>query len=189
MPTLARGVSSRFSFRGGDCVTTLQTEPRTARPAPGLVKPTPATPAETPSRLLSLDAYRGFIMLAMASAGFAFYQVSARLEGAAQFSSAVVLAGSPAAGPLPAAGMVLPDHEVLPAVSSLWRFLGFHTEHALWVGCSFWDLIQPSFMFMVGVALPFSVASRRERGHAFGRLFAHAVLRSLILVLLGIKEK
>ena len=31
-------------------------------------------------------------------------------------------------------------------------------------GCSFWDLIQPSFMFMVGVAMPFSYASRRAAG-------------------------
>ena len=49
-----------------------------------------------------------------------------------------------------------------------------------------WDLIQPSFMFMVGVALPFSVASRRARGEPFAAQLGHAVRRALILVLLGI---
>jgi heparan-alpha-glucosaminide N-acetyltransferase len=55
-----------------------------------------------------------------------------------------------------------------------------------WVGFGPWDLIQPSFMFMVGVALPFSVASRRARGEPFATQLAHAVRRAFILVLLGI---
>ena len=33
----------------------------------------------------------------------------------------------------------------------------------LGIGCSYWDLIQPSFMFMVGVAMPFSYSRRTER--------------------------
>ena len=33
-------------------------------------------------------------------------------------------------------------------------------------------------MFMVGVALPFSIASRRARGESFGRMLAHAVCRA-----------
>ena len=41
-------------------------------------------------------------------------------------------------------------------------------------------------MFMVGVALPFSLASRRARGQSFGRMFAHAVIRALLLIALGI---
>ena len=52
-------------------------------------------------------------------------------------------------------------------------------EHREWVGCTLWDLIQPSFMFMVGVALPFSIASRARGASAFGRMLAHALLRSL----------
>jgi heparan-alpha-glucosaminide N-acetyltransferase len=38
----------------------------------------------------------------------------------------------------------------------------------------------------VGVSLPFSVASRRARGHTFGGLFAHSVWRAAVLVALGI---
>jgi predicted acyltransferase len=41
-------------------------------------------------------------------------------------------------------------------------------------------------MFMVGVALAYSLAARRARGQSFGRMFGHALLRSAVLVLLGI---
>ena len=36
---------------------------------------TTATPTDKPARLVSLDAYRGFVMLAMASSGLAFANV------------------------------------------------------------------------------------------------------------------
>jgi len=55
-----------------------------------------------------------------------------------------------------------------------------------WTGCGFWDLIQPSFMFMVGVAMPFSYARRTTRGDTGWRMARHAVVRALILVFLGI---
>lgn len=70
--------------------------------------------------------------------------------------------------------------------SSVAMSLSSLLDHRPWVGCSPWDLIQPAFMFMVGVALPFSVASRRAAGTPFGRLFGHAMLRALLLVALGI---
>ena len=44
-----------------------------------------------------------------------------------------------------------------------WRFLAHHQSHVAWIGCSLHDLIQPSFSFLVGVALPFSLASRTAR--------------------------
>ena len=59
-------------------------------------------------------------------------------------------------------------------------------EHVQWRGCGFWDLIQPSFMFMVGVALPYSIASRRAKGQTYGWMIFHAVWRSLLLVLLAV---
>jgi heparan-alpha-glucosaminide N-acetyltransferase len=66
------------------------------------------------------------------------------------------------------------------------RFLADQLDHRQWVGCVPWDLIQPAFMFMVGVALPFSIASRVARGQSFGRMFAHTAWRAAILVALGI---
>jgi predicted acyltransferase len=67
-----------------------------------------------------------------------------------------------------------------------WDAVGFHTDHVQWAGCSLHDLIQPSFSFLVGVALPYSVASRLARGQSFGFLLGHALWRALLLVLLGI---
>lgn len=70
--------------------------------------------------------------------------------------------------------------------SGFWRFLAFHQTHVEWVGCSLHDLIQPSFSFMVGVALPFSIASRIARGHNITFLNLHALWRAFLLVILGV---
>jgi predicted acyltransferase len=67
-----------------------------------------------------------------------------------------------------------------------WAFLGYNQTHVEWAGCSLHDLIQPSFSFLVGVALPYSIASRLARGGTFGKMWAHAIWRSVILVALGI---
>jgi len=73
----------------------------------------------------------------------------------------------------------------LPA-SGLWKFLCHHQSHVEWIGCSLHDLIQPSFSFMVGVALPFSIASRGAKGQSPARMTWHAFWRALVLVLLGV---
>jgi heparan-alpha-glucosaminide N-acetyltransferase len=70
--------------------------------------------------------------------------------------------------------------------SAFWSFLAFHQTHAAWVGCSLHDTIQPGFSFLVGVALPYSIASRLAKGKSFGRMFAHALWRSFALIALGI---
>ncbi|MBE0541466.1 MAG: DUF5009 domain-containing protein [Verrucomicrobia bacterium] len=70
--------------------------------------------------------------------------------------------------------------------SSFWKFLCYHQSHVGWIGCSLHDLIQPSFSFMVGVAVPFSIASRRARGQSQSRMTWHAAWRALALVLLGV---
>lgn len=70
--------------------------------------------------------------------------------------------------------------------SSFWAFLAYHQDHVEWVGCSLHDLIQPSFSFLVGVALPYSIASRMAKGQNFGSMFGHTIQRSLILIFLGI---
>jgi heparan-alpha-glucosaminide N-acetyltransferase len=70
--------------------------------------------------------------------------------------------------------------------SAFWKFLHWQQSHVEWVGCVLHDLIQPSFSFLVGVALPFSIAARMARGQSSGGMLAHAVWRSLLLVALGI---
>ena len=70
--------------------------------------------------------------------------------------------------------------------TAIWEFLCHHQSHVEWIGCSLHDMIQPSFSFLVGVALPFSLASRLARGQSTGLMTAHAVWRSLVLVFLGV---
>ncbi|WP_051054008.1 acyltransferase family protein [Fibrella aestuarina] len=102
-------------------------------------------------RLLSVDAYRGFVMLLMMGEVLHFDHL----------------------------------HEAFPG-SGFWALLAYHQSHVDWSGCSLHDLIQPSFSFLVGVALPYSIASRQLKGQSAGVQFGHALRRSLILILLGI---
>ena len=77
------------------------------------------------------------------------------------------------------------DHQRFPG-SSVWQTLGDQFEHVPWVGCGFWDLIQPSFMFMVGMSLPFSYARRFAEGQPMIKLGLHAAMRAVLLVFLGV---
>ena len=70
--------------------------------------------------------------------------------------------------------------------STVWKWIAFHTSHVEWTGCSLHDLIQPSFSFLVGLSLPFSIAARRSHGQAHGRLIAHAACRAVVLTFLGV---
>lgn len=107
-----------------------------------------APPAPAPQRLASLDAYRGFIMMALVSGYFAVgeWTNGTRFEA----------------------------------------FFDYQLSHVPWTGCTLWDLIQPSFMFIVGVAMPYSYASRKAKGDSDSKLFLHALKRAVILVLLGV---
>lgn len=104
---------------------------------------------------MSLDAYRGFIMVCLAFGGFG-------LAATAQNQ----LKADPGAG--------------------LWKLILSQWEHVEWVGCGFWDLIQPSFMFMVGMSMAFSYLRRQREGHTSAQMFRHACARAVILIALGI---
>src|SRR5579859_1476422 len=112
----------------------------------------PSTPkSESVGRLVSLDAFRGTIMLLM-------------LNEATR---------------LPLVARSFPH-------SAIWGLIAYNTEHVDWQGCSLHDLIQPAFSFLVGAALPFSIASRQAKGQARSQMFWHAVRRAFILIFLGI---
>ncbi len=104
-----------------------------------------------PTRLGSIDAYRGLVMLLLMAEILHLREVSKALPG-----------------------------------NEFWSFLAWHQTHVDWAGCTLHDLIQPSFSFLVGVALPFSIASRIAKGQSHNRMLAHAVLRAIVLVLLGV---
>ena len=75
--------------------------------------------------------------------------------------------------------------DALPG-SAFWAFFCHHQSHVPWVGASLHDLIQPSFSFLVGVALAFSVASRSTAGQSRRRVVWHGAWRAAVLVFLGI---
>ncbi|MHB1423846.1 MAG: acyltransferase family protein [Gemmataceae bacterium] len=104
-----------------------------------------------PVRLLSLDALRGFVMLALASGGFG----------------------------LTAAARHFPGNPV-------WQFLAGQCKHAPWIGCSFADLLQPIFLFIVGAALPVARANRRRQGQDESRIAWRAVRRAATFLVLGV---
>ena len=85
-------------------------------------------------------------------------------------------------------GEVLSFAEVAKAYpnSLFWHILAYNQTHVEWAGMGLHDMIQPSFTFLVGVALPYSIASRVRKGESFQRQFAHTLWRSLVLVALGI---
>lgn len=58
--------------------------------------------------------------------------------------------------------------------------------HAPWNGMTATDTIFPSFLFIVGVAIPLSFACRWKRGNNGATLAWHVLRRSAILVALGI---
>lgn len=115
------------------------------------------------NRVMSIDAYRGFVMLAMASSGFGF-SVLAKPENLQKLTEA---------------GSTWIPHGLL-------KILAYQFDHVAWTGCSFWDLIQPSFMFLVGVALPFSYSRRATEGQSGASRFRHVLWRSFVLVALGV---
>lgn len=69
--------------------------------------------------------------------------------------------------------------------NSFVHFLGVQLSHHEWHGLHFWDLIQPFFMFIVGVAIPFAIANREKKGASRQSIRNHVLKRSLILLLLG----
>jgi predicted acyltransferase len=70
--------------------------------------------------------------------------------------------------------------------SLIWHILGYCQTHVEWAGMSLHDTIQPSFTFLVGVALPYSLRSRQKKGESFRWMLGHTILRSFILIALGI---
>ena len=63
--------------------------------------------------------------------------------------------------------------------------VGLQFHHVKWEGLRFWDLIQPFFMFIVGVAMPLSFTKRRAKGDSESQIRKHVFKRAFLLLLLG----
>lgn len=70
--------------------------------------------------------------------------------------------------------------------SSFWNALSVQFTHPAWHGFAFYDLIFPLFLFLAGVATPYSIGKQIEKGKNRQSLLIRIIKRGLILVLLGI---
>src|SRR5450432_1906526 len=70
--------------------------------------------------------------------------------------------------------------------SSFWMVLSNQFTHPDWNGFHFYDLIFPLFLFIAGVATPYSVGRELQNGKSKNQVLWRVVRRGLILVLLGI---
>src|SRR5512147_388008 len=77
------------------------------------------------------------------------------------------------------AGMILVNNP------GSWSFVYPPLEHAEWNGWTPTDLIFPFFLFIVGVAITFSIGVRRERGETRPHLIGGALKRSLKIYAIG----
>ena len=64
-----------------------------------------------------------------------------------------------------------------------WQFAPL--RHADWHGCTFTDLVFPTFLFCAGVAIVPALGDKLERGAAKGPLARGLLLRVIKLALLG----
>lgn len=70
-----------------------------------------------------------------------------------------------------------------------WPFLQWwehQLHHADWNGFTFYDMIFPLFLFIAGIAFPFSMARRYQEGESSKAMYIKVIKRGLILVFLGI---
>jgi predicted acyltransferase len=63
--------------------------------------------------------------------------------------------------------------------------IGSQFQHHEWNGLHFWDLIQPFFMFIVGVAMYLSFLKRTEKGESYAGIRKHIFIRSFLLLFFG----
>src|SRR5690606_2420295 len=67
-----------------------------------------------------------------------------------------------------------------------WNALSDQFTHPAWNGFHAYDLIFPLFLFLAGVATPYSIGKQLENGKSRKELLYKVVKRGLILVLLGV---
>ena len=78
-------------------------------------------------------------------------------------------------------------HQLSKATGSpFWGAVSNQLTHPEWNGFAMYDLIFPLFLFMAGVATPFSIGREIEKGSSKKDLLLRVIKRGLILVLIGI---
>jgi predicted acyltransferase len=58
--------------------------------------------------------------------------------------------------------------------------------HAQWEGCTFYDLIFPLFLLIVGAVVPYAVLGRLEKGQSKFSIYPHIFKRTFVLIFWGL---
>jgi predicted acyltransferase len=116
--------------------------------------------SQSPARLASLDVLRGMDMFCIIGGDMVVGSLARAIN---QDLSRVL--------PVPLARIV--------------RAIPEQLAHVEWEGFHFIDLVFPLFLFLIGVAIPFSMAKRVARGDRRVRIYGHVVVRVAVLVVLG----
>ncbi len=114
-------------------------------------------------RLTSLDALRGFTMFWIIGSGAFYDSLKTIAEGG---------------------GEEIQDFAVL-AKAGFAGFLANQFEHRSWEGFVFYDLIFPTFIFIIGVSIVFSLNKMRDHENK-AAIYKRIVKRFVILFLLGV---
>jgi len=78
-------------------------------------------------------------------------------------------------------------HSMAKATNApFWTVLATQFTHPEWNGFHFYDLIFPLFLFIAGVATPYSVGRELQKGKSKTEVLWRVIKRGLILVVLGI---
>mgnify|MGYP001825189390 CR=1 FL=1 len=85
---------------------------------------------------------------------------------------------------------IIGGHAIVFALAGLFwdplpDWLGYQMSHPPWIGFSAWDMIMPLFLFIVGVAMPFSFGKRLAQGQSRFQIYRKVVVRTLVLFFLG----
>src|SRR4051794_16898217 len=121
-------------------------------------RPKPAAvsgPTAPPPRITSIDALRGFDMFWIMGPYVGYKMV----HGLSKW--------------------IWGSRELSPA------WIRYHFDHAPWEGFAAWDLIMPLFLFVVGVAMPFSIGRRIDEGASRTSIYLKMIRRVIILWILG----
>ncbi len=70
--------------------------------------------------------------------------------------------------------------------SPFWQAISGQLQHPYWHGFAAYDLIFPLFLFLAGVATPYSIGRKLEQGTDRRSLLLRVIRRGLMLVLLGV---
>lgn len=113
--------------------------------------------ADTVGRVRSVDAFRGVVMALLLSGTYTLFREG---FGIGRMAEAF--------------------HD-----SFIVNILRTQLSHSSWEGCTVWDLVMPAFIFLVGVAIPFSHARRVRLGGQPSDMAMHAAFRASVFALLG----